>query len=108
MRSFVKLSSPVCFALAVVAAPPASAQSAGTSFFLTSHGIGNGGNLGGLPGADNHCQTLAQASGLGVPKVWRACLSTHAADGPPAVYAKDRLGKGPWRDERVTDVVKYY
>ena len=106
MRSFVKLSSPVCFALAVVAAPPASAQSAGTSFFLTSHGIGNGGNLGGLAGADNHCQTLAQASGFGAPKVWRAYLSTQAADGQPAVNAKDRIGKGPWQNAKGTVVAK--
>ena len=42
------------------------------SFFLTSNGIGNGGNLGGLAGADNHCQSLAQAAGFGAPKTWRA------------------------------------
>jgi hypothetical protein len=48
-----------------LASAPAQAQSADTSFFLTSNGIGNGGNLGGLAGADNHCQTLAQAAGAG-------------------------------------------
>ena len=67
----------------VVAAPQiAQAQSAGTGFFLTSSGIGNGGNLGGLAGADNHCQTLAQAAGAG-GKTWRAYLSTQAADARP-------------------------
>src|SRR2546429_4883890 len=106
MRAFVKIVSPVCFAVAMVAAQPASAQSADTSFFLTSNGIGNGGNLGGLAGADNHCQTLAQAAGAGAPKVWRAYLSTQAADGQPAVNALDRIGKGPWKDAKGAVVAK--
>ena len=76
--------SPACFALAtisVLAAAPAQAQSADTSFFVTSTPIGNGGNLGGLAGADNQCQTLAQAAGAnaGGVKTWRAYLSTQAA-----------------------------
>ena len=58
-RAFLGLAIP----FAVLAAPPARAQSADTSFFVTSVGIGNGGNLGGLAGADNQCQTLAQAAG---------------------------------------------
>ena len=65
MRAFVKLISPACFALAVIAAPPALAQSADTSFFLTSNGPGKGGDLGGIAGADRHCQSLAQAAGAG-------------------------------------------
>jgi hypothetical protein len=84
---------------AVLAAQPAQAQSADTSFFLTSTGIGNGGNLGGLAGADNYCQTLAQAAGAGA-KTWRAYLSTQAADGSPAVNARDRIGKGCRRAAR--------
>ena len=83
MNSFARIISPACFALAAISAlasAPAQAQSADTSFFLTSNGIGNGGNLGGLAGADNHCQTLAQAAGAG-GKTWRAYLSTQAADG---------------------------
>jgi hypothetical protein len=99
MNRFAKVLSAACFALAAMyalAAQPAQAQSADTSFFLTSNGIGNGGNLGGLAGADNHCQTLAQAAGFGAPKTWRAYLSTQAADGAPAVNARDRIGKGPW------------
>ena len=63
------------------------------------HGIGNGGNLGGLAGADNRCQTLAQAAGAGA-KSWRAYLSTQAADGKPAVNARDRIGKGPWQNSK--------
>src|SRR5436309_12242549 len=106
MRAFVKIVSPVCFAVAVIATQPASAQSADTTFFLTSNGIGNGGNLGGLAGADNHCQTLAQAAGFGAPKTWRAYLSTQAADGAPAVNAKDRIGKGPWKNAKGVVVAK--
>src|SRR4051794_21305834 len=77
---------------AASAAQPAQAQTADTSFFLTSAGIDNGGNLGGLAGADNHCQTLAQAAGAGA-KTWRAYLSTQAVDGQPTVNARDRIGK---------------
>src|SRR3954464_3662547 len=91
--------------ITLVAAQPASAQSADTSFFVTSNGIGNGGNLGGLAGADNHCQTLAQAAGAGA-KTWRAYLSTQAADGQPAVNAKDRIGKGPWQNAKGVVVAK--
>jgi hypothetical protein len=104
-----KLISSACFALAalsVLAAQPAQAQSADTSFFLTSNGIGNGANLGGLAGADNHCQTLAQAAGFGAPKTWHAYLSTQAADGAPAVNARDRIGKGPWKNARGVVVAK--
>ena len=108
MNSFAKVISPACFALAAISAlasAPAQAQSADTSFFLTSNGIGNGGNLGGLAGADNHCQTLAQAAGAGA-KTWRAYLSTQAADGAPAVNARDRIGKGPWKNAKGAVVAK--
>jgi hypothetical protein len=105
--------SPACFALAaisVLAAAPAQAQSADTSFFVTSNSVGNGGNLGGLAGADNQCQTLAQAAGAGANasgvKVWRAYLSTQAADGKPAVNARDRIGKGPWKNAKGAVVAK--
>jgi hypothetical protein len=84
---------------------PAAAQSAATSFFVTSTGIGNGGNLGGLAGADNYCQTLAQANGAGA-KTWHAYLSTQAADGKPAVNARDRIGKGPWQNAKGVVVAK--
>ena len=84
---------------------PAHAQSADTTFFLTSNGIGNGGNLGGIAGADNHCQTLAQAAGAGA-KTWHAYLSTQAADGKPGVNARDRIGKGPWQNSKGVVVAK--
>ncbi|MGY2905199.1 lectin [Bradyrhizobium sp. URHC0002] len=108
MKNFAKIVSPACFALAAISAlasAPAQAQSADTGFFLTSNGIGNGGNLGGLAGADNHCQTLAQGAGAG-GKTWRAYLSTQAADGQPAVNARDRIGKGPWKNSKGAVVAK--
>jgi hypothetical protein len=83
----------------MAAAQPAAAQGADTGFFVTSTGIGNGGNLGGLAGADNHCQTLAQAAGAGA-RTWRAYLSTQAADGKPAINARDRIGAGPWKNAK--------
>ena len=66
------------------------------SFFVTSVGIGRGGNLGGLAGADAHCQSLAAAAGRG-NVTWRAYLSTQ---GPNAVNARDRIGTGPWYNQR--------
>ena len=110
MPALAKIISRVCFipaaaAFAVLAAQPAQAQSADTSFFVTSTGIGNGANLGGLAGADNYCQTLAQAAGAGA-KTWRAYLSTQAADGAPAVNARDRIGKGPWRNSKGVVIAK--
>jgi hypothetical protein len=66
-----------------------------TTFFITSVGPGNGGDLGGLEGADAHCQTLAQAEYAG-DHTWRAYLSTSATDTAPAVHARDRIGTGPW------------
>lgn len=65
------------------------------SFFITSVGSGNGADLGGLSGADAHCQTLAQAAGSR-GKTWRAYLSAHATSGMPAVDARQRIGFGPW------------
>jgi hypothetical protein len=109
MSSLARVIPRLCFGLAAsfatVAAQPASAQSADTSFFLTSTGIGNGGNLGGLAGADNYCQTLAQAAGAGA-KTWRAYLSTQAADAAPAVNARDRIGKGPWQNSKGVVIAK--
>jgi len=67
------------------------------TFFITSVGPGDGANLGGLEGADNHCQTLAAAAGAG-DRSWRAYLSTQATDGQPAVNARDRIGSGPWHN----------
>jgi hypothetical protein len=66
-----------------------------TKFFVTSKGIGRGGDLGGLAGADAHCQALAKAEGAG-DHTWRAYLSTMATRTEPAVNARDRIGSGPW------------
>src|ERR1700712_1783115 len=92
-------------AAAVLAAQPAQAQTGQTGFFVTSTGIGNGGNLGGLAGADNHCQTLAQAAGAGA-KTWHAHLSPQAGDGQSAVNARDRIGKGPWQNSKGVVIAK--
>src|SRR6478672_2576477 len=79
--------------------PPASLEMGGkksvTRFFITSRGLGKGGNLGGLAGADAHCQALAKAEGSG-DHTWRAYLSTAAVANTPSVNARDRIGKGPW------------
>jgi len=79
-------------ALALFCAMPVQAQQANMSFFVTSAGPGKGGDLGGLSGADKHCQDLAAAAGAGA-KTWHAYLSTQGAG---AVNARDRIGKGPW------------
>jgi hypothetical protein len=103
----MKILSRVCLvtvaSLAAFAASPAQAQSA--SFFLTSAGPGKGADLGGIDGADKHCQSLAQATGAGA-KTWHAYLSTQAADGKPAVNARDRIGKGPWQNVKGIVVAK--
>ena len=65
------------------------------TFFVTSEPIGDGGNLGGLAGADAHCQALATVVGAG-DRTWHAYLSTQARPGEPAVNARDRIGTGPW------------
>src|SRR5437868_189854 len=65
------------------------------SFFVTSVGVGDGANLGGLAGADAHCQRLAQAAGAGA-RMWRAYLSAAAAANQAPVNARDRIGRGPW------------
>lgn len=76
---------------AIIAATviPVHAQDEAMSFFITSEGPGDGANLGGLEGADAHCQRLAEAAGAG-DKTWRAYLSSSTVD------ARDRIGAGPW------------
>lgn len=73
----------------------AAAQEQELGFFITSVGLGNGADLGGLEGADAHCQALAAAVGAG-NRTWRAYLSTQATGGQAAVDARDRIGQGPW------------
>jgi hypothetical protein len=75
------------------------------SFFITSVGMGKAGNLGGLAGADQHCQTLAESVGAG-GRTWHAYLSTSATATGPAVNARDRIGTGPWYNERKAVIAK--
>ena len=82
-----------CLAAATVFASPAMAQDARMSFFITSQGPGDGAKLGGVKGADAHCQKLAAAVGAG-GKTWRAYLSSSAGN------ARGRIGKGPWHNAR--------
>src|SRR5262245_53016615 len=99
MRFGLLLSTAVLsFAFAV----GAQAQQANMTFFVTSAGPGKGADLGGLAGADQHCQTLAQAAGAG-GKTWRAYLSTQ---GDGAVNARDRIGRGPWQNAKGVVVAK--
>jgi len=77
----------------------AQSQQTDMTFFVTSAGLGKGGDLGGLTGADAHCQTLAQAVGAG-NKTWRAYLSTNAANPGGPVNARDRIGRGPWHNAK--------
>ena len=92
----IKIGVPLAACLAMLCAAPAQAQQANMSFFVTSEGPGKGADLGGLAGADKHCQQLAQSVGAGA-KTWHAYLSTQGAG---AVNARDRIGKGPWTNAK--------
>ena len=92
----------VCIAGGVAAQKAKPQQEAGMSFFITSAGSGKGGDLGGLQGADAHCQSLAAAAGAG-KRTWRAYLSTTGSGG---VNARDRIGKGPWYNQKGTLIAR--
>ena len=92
----LRIAMPLAACLALFAAAPAQAQQNNMSFFVTSAGPGNGADLGGLAGADKHCQDLAKSAGAGA-KTWHAYLSTQGAG---AVNARDRIGKGPWMNAK--------
>lgn len=81
---------------AVVVACATTTGKPGMSFFVTSSNPGRGADLGGIAGADRHCQALAAAVGAG-NRTWRAYLST---TGPGGVNARDRIGRGPWYNAR--------
>jgi hypothetical protein len=85
---------------AAAAAPPAP-----MTFFITSEGSGKGGDLGGLAGADAHCQKLATAVGAGA-RTWRAYLSTAGRNGGKVVNARDRIGPGPWHNAKGEQIAK--
>ena len=76
------------------------------SFFITSVGPGNGGNLGGLMGADRHCATLAAQAG-GPNRTWRAYLSTQSRPQMAAVHARNRIGTGPWYNAKGVMIAKH-
>ncbi len=89
-------------AVAVIGLAGGAQSQNAMTFFVTSAGPGDGGNLGGLDGADRHCTTLASAAGA-TGKTWHAYLSTQGAG---AVNAKDRIGRGPWQNAKGTVVAK--
>ncbi len=91
IASLLVLSMPAAWAADAPADPPKPPL----GFFVTSVGLGDGANLGGLAGADAHCQKLASAVGAG-NRTWRAYLSTQAEGEQPAINARDRIGNGPW------------
>lgn len=86
-------------------ATPSFAQSADMTFFVTSTGKGKGADLGGLEGADAHCAALAKAAGATATN-WRAYLSTTAGGGDAGINARDRIGKGPWKNAKGVVVAK--
>ena len=92
----LRIGVPLAACLALFGALLAQAQQANMSFFVTSAGPGKGADLGGIAGADKHCQDLANAAGAGA-KTWHAYLSTQ---GDGAVNARDRIGKGPWMNAK--------
>jgi hypothetical protein len=95
------LASAALLTLAIAGAAQAQQASPEMSFFVSSAPVGKGGDLGGLAGADAHCQQLAQAAGAG-GKTWHAYLSTATnANNPGAtVNARDRIGRGPWKNAK--------
>jgi hypothetical protein len=82
----------------VLGVPMGFAQDHAMGFFITSVGLGKGGDLGGLEGADAHCQKLAEAAGAG-NRTWRAYLSTEE-EGKRGISARSRIGIGPWYNAR--------
>ena len=101
MKRIAGLSFAACAAAALLATS-AAAQQGTMTFFVTSAGLGKGADLGGLEGADRHCQTLAAAVGAG-NRTWRAYLSTQ---GPGGVNARDRIGRGPWQNAKGVVIAK--
>ncbi len=93
------VASAALMSLGMSGSVQAQQQAPNTTFFVTSAGPGKGADLGGLEGADRHCQQLAATVGAG-GKTWRAYLSTNAAGG--SVNARDRIGNGPWQNSKGT------
>ena len=111
---FSRCAAPAVAAVAVAVLAACGSMSGGKtgmSFFVTSAGPGKGADLGGLAGADKHCQALATAVGAG-KRTWRAYLSQQPTANVPAVNARDRIGKGPWMNAKgalvATDVAQLH
>ena len=102
MKKAFRLSLVAGVALAAAVTAGVSAQQNNMTFFVTSKNLGNGGNLGGITGADQFCQNLARSVGAG-NKTWHAYLSTQ---GMGAVNARDRIGKGPWQNAKGVVIAK--
>ncbi len=101
----VRLVGSIVVLMLALALPRAEQQNTDMSFFITSVGSGDGANLGGVAGADAHCQALAKAAGAG-NRTWRAYLSVSASGSQAAVNARDRIGPGPWRNAKGVVVAK--
>src|SRR5215472_11859322 len=98
------LASAALLAL-IVGGPAHAQQAANMTFFVTSEGPGKGADLGGLAGADAHCQKLAESAGAG-GKTWRAYLSSNTPATGEATNARDRIGKGPWQNAKGAVIAK--
>ena len=102
-HTVMRLLAPVVLLTLNAGAQAQTAPSdANMTFFVTSVGSGKGADLGGLEGADRHCQTLAAAAGAG-NKQWRAYLSSQ---GQGAINARDRIGRGPWQNAKGEVIAK--
>lgn len=104
----IRMNLPLAASIAVLSLgfiDVASAQQANMSFFITSVGSGKGADIGGLAGADKHCQALASAVGAG-GRTWHAYLSTMASGGVAAVNARDRIGRGPWLNAKGVQIAR--
>jgi hypothetical protein len=98
-RTFIGGAVAATAVVLIAACGAMSGGKTGMGFFVTSAGPGKGADLGGLAGADKHCQALASAAGAG-SRNWRAYLSQQATGNVAAVNARDRIGKGPWRNAK--------
>lgn len=99
MRNALRVLGMVVLSACASRGAGGGADATSMSFFITSVGPGNGANLGGLAGADEHCRRLAAAVDAS-RRTWRAYLSTAGSAGQPSVDARDRIGAGPWYNAR--------
>jgi hypothetical protein len=101
----MRISAAVSVAGLILGAATVEAQQSVMTFFVNSAGLGKGGDLGGLEGADAHCNALAKAAGSTLTN-WRAYLSTTKPGGDEGVNARDRIGKGPWHNVKGVMIAK--